>query len=87
MMIPLYGFLQGDTMGLVIVVHDTDTVGEMAGKLRQAANVRCVGSKNFDVLYHGVVLDQRLSVGDCGLEPLERFDVLRRNDDTSENQS
>lgn len=78
MMVPLYGFLQGDTMGLTIVVHTTDTVATLVGRLQQAAHVRCAWDGDYDVVYRGIVLDPQLSVEDCGLEALERIDVMRK---------
>ena len=39
-MIPLYGFLAGDTLGLLILAEEDDTMAELATKLQQAAFVR-----------------------------------------------
>lgn len=86
MMVPLYGFLQGDTMGLTIVVHDTDTVEELADKLKRAAHVRCRMDEDYDVVYRGVTLDRRISVGDAGFEFLDRFDVVRRTNGHAKTQ-
>jgi hypothetical protein len=40
MLVPLYGFLRGDTIGLLVLVHETDTVREIGRKLQEAAAVR-----------------------------------------------
>jgi hypothetical protein len=40
MLVPLYGFLRGDTLGLVILVQDSDRIRQVAHTLQQAAAVR-----------------------------------------------
>ena len=74
-MIPLYGFLRGDTIGLLVLAYESDTMADLARKLQSAAKVR-VAPKNGTVLkYRGMRLDPAVTVGEAGLEPLERIDV------------
>jgi len=40
MVIPLYGFLEGDTLGLLVLAEEDETVLELARKLQNAANLR-----------------------------------------------
>ena len=40
MLVPLYGFLQGDSMGLLVLVRDEDRVQDVGDALQQAAAVR-----------------------------------------------
>ena len=40
MLVPLYGFLAGDTLGLLVLVHSEDRVGAIADRLQMAASVR-----------------------------------------------
>ena len=42
-MIPMYGFLQGDTLGLLVLARPEDTAADLCAKLQSAASVR-VGS-------------------------------------------
>jgi hypothetical protein len=42
MLVPLYGFLRGDTLGLVVLVQDTDPVSAIAESLQQAASMLTV---------------------------------------------
>jgi len=74
--IPLYGFLQGDTIGLLILAEEQDTAGELANKLQAAAQVRVKPRPAMDVVYNGEVLHPRMTVGEVRMEPLDRFDVV-----------
>ena len=76
MLVPLYGFLRGDTVGLLVLVHDTDTVADIAAKLQQAAAVRVAPRERVDVYFRGRLLPPNLSVSQAGLEALERVDVV-----------
>jgi Toluene-4-monooxygenase system protein B (TmoB) len=77
MLVPLYGFLQGDTIGLLVLVHDTDTVAEIARKLQQAAAVRLPPTAKARVYYGGHQLAPELTVTQAGLSALERVDVIQ----------
>jgi len=76
MLMPLYGFLRGDSIGLLVLVHDTDTVGEIARKLQEAASVRVAPKPSADVYYRGTLLDPGQTISRAGLEALERVDVV-----------
>lgn len=80
MLVPLYGFLKGDTVGLLVLVHDTDKVADIASKLQQAAAVRVPPKPAADVYYNGEKLDPQLTVAQAGLESLERVDVIAREE-------
>ncbi len=77
MAIPLYGFMQGDVLGLLIVADERETVGALAEQLQEAASVRVAKSQNVCVIYKGNVLDPGLTLREAGLAALERFDVVR----------
>lgn len=77
MTIPLYGFLQGDVLGLMILAEEDDTVHALSERLQDAASLRVAHTQNVSVLYHGSVLDRGLTLREAGLSPLERFDVVR----------
>ncbi len=76
MLVPLYGFLAGDTIGLLVLVHDTDTVAEIARKLQQAAAVRVAPRTGGKVFHAGHELQPGLTVAEAGLSALERVDVI-----------
>ena len=75
-MIPLYGFLQGDTIGLLILAEKSDTVRDLANSLQLAASVRVARRPDVEVWYKGQKLDSRRTIEQYGLSPLERFDVI-----------
>lgn len=77
-MIPLYGFLEGDTLGLLILAEPEMTLEELSQRLRSAARVRCDPSGQWCVTLEGVALDPNLTVQQANLSPLRRFDVRRR---------
>jgi hypothetical protein len=76
MLVPLYGFLRGDSIGLLVLVHDTESVAEIGRKLQEAAAVRVAPRASADVYHRGVLLRPDLTVGQAGLEALERVDVV-----------
>ena len=76
MLIPLYGFLKGDTIGLVVLVQHNDRVAEIARSLQQAAGCRVAPSPVAHVLHDGHLLDPNQTVAGAGLQPLDRVDVI-----------
>ena len=78
MSIPLYGFLEGDTRGLLVLAEEGETVLELARKLQDAANIRVALREEIDLVYHGKAVDPGLTVARAGLQALDRFDVIGR---------
>ncbi|HKP56606.1 MAG TPA: toluene-4-monooxygenase system B family protein [Polyangiales bacterium] len=76
-MIPLYGFLEGDTLGLLMLVEAQTTLAELADKLRSAARLRADPGEKVAIWVRDRVLDPSLSVADAKLEPLDQFTVRR----------
>jgi hypothetical protein len=76
--LPLYGFLRGDTLGLVVLAYPEDTMRALAGRLQQAARVRVAARPGAEVrvVYRGRELAAEDTVGAVGMAPLERFDVV-----------
>jgi hypothetical protein len=79
MSIPLYGFLEGDTLGLLMLAEEGETVLQLARKLQGAANIRVAPIDNVDFLYDGKAIDPGLTIAQVGLRALDRFDVIRRH--------
>ncbi|HVJ20564.1 MAG TPA: toluene-4-monooxygenase system B family protein [Polyangiaceae bacterium] len=74
-MIPLYGFLRGDTLGLLILAAEDETVAELGHKLAQAARIRVKTTGPLQVIYRGRTLDPTARLREIGIGPLERFDA------------
>jgi hypothetical protein len=78
MSIPLYGFLEGDILGLLVLAEEGETVLELARKLQDAANIRVAPKDRIDLVYNGQAIDPGLTVAQAGLQALDRFDVIWR---------
>lgn len=76
MLVPLYGFLQGDTLGLVVLVQDYDFVSDVAATLQEAAAMRVTPGTSATVYCRGKRLDPSLTVAAAGLTALDRVDVV-----------
>jgi hypothetical protein len=79
-LVPLYGFLRGDPMGLLVLVQDTDTVAELAASLQQAAASRVAPRSSVRVYLRGRALDPTSTVAQAGLTALDRVDVVGQGD-------
>lgn len=78
MLVPLYGFVEGDTMGLLVLAHHDMTLGEVAKRLRDAARVRvAIEGGAWELQVEGQKVNDTLSVAELGLEPLARIDLRR----------
>ena len=75
-MIPLYGFLEGDTMGLLMLAREAESVAQLADRLQKSASLRVATRARVRLLYRGREIDPRMTVLQAGFEPLERFDVV-----------
>jgi hypothetical protein len=76
MLVPLYGFLRGDTLGLVILVQDSDKIRQVAQNLQQAAAVRVAPCDQAQVWSNGRRIPLELTVAEAGLTALDRIDVI-----------
>ncbi|HEV8245510.1 MAG TPA: toluene-4-monooxygenase system B family protein [Polyangiaceae bacterium] len=79
-MTPLYGFLEGDTIGLLILAREDDTLAELGRKLQNSASVRVAPVARFKIVHHGRTLDPRATVRQVGMRALDRFDVLEEEE-------
>lgn len=75
MPIPLYGFLQGDTIGLLILADEGDTLEALARKLEVAASLRVAARDSLRVVYNDKIMDSVMTVAQAGFQALDRFDV------------
>jgi hypothetical protein len=73
--IPLYGFLEGDTLGLLVLAAEDDTAAELARKLQGAGALRVASDPDARVWARGQRLADNVTVAAAGLQPLDRFDV------------
>jgi hypothetical protein len=76
--VPIYGFLSGDSLGLVVLVHEYDPVEAIGLRLQEAASVRVASTRHFEVHHGGRMLDPQETVSQAGIGPLDRVDVVRK---------
>jgi hypothetical protein len=76
-MIPLYGFLQGDSIGLLVLADEGDTAAELAEKLQSAARIRVNAAAKVKVVYQGVIMTPQTTVAQAQMGALDRFDVIK----------
>ncbi|MGA9507650.1 MAG: toluene-4-monooxygenase system B family protein [Candidatus Sulfotelmatobacter sp.] len=76
MPIPLYGFLQGDTVGLLILAEEAETLQALARKLQDAASLRVAARDYVQVVLNDKTMDLAMTVAQAGLQALDRFDVI-----------
>ena len=77
MPVPLYGFLEGETIGLLILAEESETMDSLAERLQEAASLRVAPSSSVSVVYGESSLAPTMTVAQAGMKPLERFDVVR----------
>jgi hypothetical protein len=73
---PLYGFVEGDTMGVVVLARPDETVRALADRLMAAVGVRVARRDGFKVMFRDRSLDLGALVRTQGLEPLERVTLV-----------
>ncbi|HEX5100004.1 MAG TPA: toluene-4-monooxygenase system B family protein [Polyangiaceae bacterium] len=76
-LVPLYGFVQGDTLGLLVLVRTTDTVAQLAAVLQEAASMRVVPSSEFFVRHRHARLAPTVTIAAAGLTALDRVELVR----------
>lgn len=81
MALPLYGFREGDTIGLLIMADEHETVGSLAQKLEEGASVRVAPSERIELWYRDRKLDSMITLQQAGFAALDRFDVRRERSD------
>lgn len=80
MLVPLYAFLKGDSLGLLLLVQDSDTIADVAECAQQAAAVRVAIRGRGRVSTEGRELSPVLTVAQSGLTALDRIDVISGGD-------
>jgi len=73
---PLYGFVAGDTLGVVVLVRPEETFRDLAARLAEAASVRVAGKGRGRIVVKGRVIDPKTTVRSEGLTPLDRVDLV-----------
>jgi hypothetical protein len=80
MAIPLYVFVRGDTLGLVVLAPPEETINQLALRLARAAAPRVALDGALRVLHRGRVLGGELTLAQAGVAALDRVELLAEGD-------
>ncbi len=72
---PVFGFLQGDTIGLLILAETDMTMADITARLQRMAQARVPIAAGYHVFFHGKQLADELTLAESGIQPLDRIDV------------
>jgi len=75
-MIPLYGFLEGDVIGVVVLADENDTAEVLVRKLQASAAVRLQPKIHVKLIHNGRTVAGETTVAQARMEALDRFDVV-----------
>jgi hypothetical protein len=73
---PLYAFVQGDTMGIVVLARLDGTVKDLADNLLRATGVRVKRRGSFQLLFGTQSLDLAATLAIQGMQLLDRVDLV-----------
>lgn len=80
MAIPLYCFVRGDTLGLVVLAPEQERVDELALRMSRAAAPRVRLEGKLRVLHAGRALSGELTLAEAGVRALDRVDLVKEAD-------
>lgn len=75
-MIPLFAFVAGDTVGVLILARPEDTIESVAAVVQAAASVRVAPRARVSVMAGTATLESCSTVAGSGLQAFDRLDVL-----------
>ena len=79
-LVPLYGFVEGDTIGLIVLAHDDDPIARVVARLQHSARWRVAKFADACAFHGDRPLDASQTVAQAGLSALERIDVRSSGD-------
>jgi hypothetical protein len=78
MTIPLYGFVEGDTLGVLVIGHADMTIADVITRLSDAVSTRVDPAGPWQLFAKDEPLDQlNKTIADVGLDAFERIDLRR----------
>ena len=77
-MIPVYAFVEGDTLGLLVLAQEAETVAALVERVQGAASVRVRRFAPAVLRHQDRILDPRERVAHAGIAPLDRLDIVRK---------
>ncbi|HKY36194.1 MAG TPA: hypothetical protein VJN18_09660 [Polyangiaceae bacterium] len=74
--VPLYVFVHGDTLGLVVLARNDESIDALALRLARAAAPRVALTGKLHVLHRGKRLSGAQSLSEAGVQALDRVDLV-----------
>ncbi|HVZ35638.1 MAG TPA: toluene-4-monooxygenase system B family protein [Polyangiaceae bacterium] len=75
-LVPVYGFVRGDTLGVVVLAHDGDTVAQLGRALLDAVAVRIAPAPHLRVYRGELELAPEQTLMQAGVKALDRIDLV-----------
>ena len=75
-MIPVHGFLEGDTLGILLLLDEHETLASVVEKAQRSSRLRVAPRRDLRVVHRGVVLELDKRVAETPIAALERIDVV-----------
>jgi hypothetical protein len=75
-LVPVYGFVRGDTLGVVVLAHDGDTVAQLGRALLDAVAVRVAPAPRLRVYRGELELGPDQTLAQAGVKALDRIDLV-----------
>jgi hypothetical protein len=79
--LPLYCFVQGDTLALVVLAPESERVHELALRLSRAAAPRVTLAGALRVKFRGELLRGESTLTEAGIKALDRVDLVTEVED------
>ena len=73
---PLYGFMEGDTLVILILGYGNETVASLIGKLQKSVALRVKTKISPRLIHNGKIVDPSLSLREAKIEAFDRVDVI-----------
>jgi hypothetical protein len=73
---PLYAFVEGDAMGVVVLGRPEETVEALAQRMLRATELRVARRGPFRIRSGERELTLRTTLGGQGVQPLDRIDLV-----------
>ena len=74
-LLPVYSFVEGDTLGLLLLARPTATVAELRELACKASDVRAAPPARAIVVHRGRELSPETTLAAAGIVALDRIDV------------
>lgn len=78
MLVPLYGFVEGDSLGILVLSHSDMTASAVVTRLTDAASVRVDPKGPWALFAKGRELELEKTVEQLELDAFERIDLRRK---------